>query len=305
MCVAQTNPERLHNIVHRLIYSPIIIDLLTDIRLDKWLERAIEITDGTFKSLISDIKEAEKKEKKAAILPKANDTLYHENWKGKNLEVQDQNIKTVRIKRSKTSILQPEEISSLLRVPLLKNGATSTGNKNRPTIISINTCAFDSITQIMFCLYADKIHLSNELKDASDEYAKFIQYCFSSGAKITQVYLKRNMLLKNLLPDNVKEIETYTEIDCISFIAEMYQKLASVCNGLKSISVEKTCSTCQPITGFKTFALFDLIGLEVERIEECIYPLQSQYICKQCTHCGTQNRVPKISWYLTWKAEAL
>lgn len=178
--------------------------IISDIRLDKWLERSIEITDGTFKSLISVVREAEKNKKKEATtnIKSQDDTLYQENWMGQNLELRDESIKTlVRVKRSQTTILEPEGTPSSLRVPQLKNDATSTGTKSRPTIITTNTCAFDALTQTMFHIYGNQVHLSNEFSSATDEFSKFIQYCFSSGAQERQVYLKRNQLLMNLFPD--------------------------------------------------------------------------------------------------------
>lgn len=173
---------------------------------------------------------------------------------GKNLELQDERVKTLRVKRCQTTILQPEGATSSLRVPLLKNGGTSTGTKIRPTIITTNTCAFDALAQIIFYIYGNQVHLSNEFNNATDEFSKFIQYCFSSRAQEKQVYLKRNALLLNLFPEKIKKVNAYVELDCMCFITEMYDKIANTCEVLKSASIEKECGTCETINDSKSFA---------------------------------------------------
>lgn len=217
-------------------------------------------------------------------------SLHQENWKGKNSEVQDANAKDVRVNRSKSTILDVEpEVALYVRT--LKNGETTIGHKGK-TISSVNTCGFDSLFQILMCVYSDYRPFAELLNNSSDAYSDFIQNCsFSAGSTERKIYKMRNELLIQLLPEKIIAIgQRYIEMDCSLFINDLYPRVAKICNPLHTQKVEHACTHCN--TNWckeNSFMRFNLFEFDVKNIEKSIFPPDDHAICKQCQHPVNKN----------------
>lgn len=215
-------------------------------------------------------------------VPEINNSIEEENWMNLNSDLRDRKVKNIRVKRSKASILNVGT-GSASPVAILKNGGESTKTKTQKVIFSRNTCPFDSIFQIIICIFADCTYFAEKYKKLIDGFFKLIQYCLQPKANQGVVYRIRNKLLLTVFPERVQNYHDYIEINCESTIVQMFEKLSNECAFLKSQIIRHNCSFCGESSEQKTFVDFNLNDFDVTSLTKSILPHKST---NKCPYCG-------------------
>lgn len=194
---------------------------------------------------------------------------------------------------STASILDVEpEVALFVRT--LKNGDTTIGHKGK-TISTINTCGFDSLFQILMCVYMDYQPFAELLNTSTDLYSDFIRNCsISVHSTERKIYKMRNELLIYLLPEKRVEIaQYYIEMDCSVYINDLYPRLAEICNPLQSQKVDHKCTHCNSNDSkYFSFIRFHLLDFDVKNIEKSIFPPDDHGICAVCQQPVNKNTLP-------------
>lgn len=116
-----------------------------------------------------------------------------ENFGGLN---EDGPRKPRKLNRCQTSILNP--LTGINQpVSILKNGHTST--VGRPVVVTIRTCAFDSILNLFAVAYADTPSFKETVDESetSNSLSQLIKMMFTE--KEHKIYNERNRLLSKFL----------------------------------------------------------------------------------------------------------
>lgn len=120
----------------------------------------------------------EREEERAYSLRPKSQTVEvsQEIWRNKIVVVLETN-KLRRSNRSVNSILEKAKPFSS-NLPILPNGGTTKGNMKVPTIISHNTCAFDSLYQVYAAFFKDIKEIQNDINQSESPFDKFIRDSF-------------------------------------------------------------------------------------------------------------------------------
>lgn len=206
---------------------------------------------------------------------------FEENWKNKN---STKNVKTNR--RSKSSILNPKISSENGNIPILKNGHTSSNKK----IVTIHTCAFDSIYSIYAVACADyKLH-----NEDGTMLFEFIKRTLDKNTRtvFTQQYDERNNILEKLYTNAfdkecVTRLPKSVHIDCEIGIGDMFAALVkNDSKSLASLIITRKCKCLEDQEIIKPLISTNPRNLKLNALKKNInLACSSEYTiyCKVCS----------------------
>lgn len=138
-------------------------------------------------------------------------------------------------------------------------------------------------------LFADKI------KQEKDSLSRFIQYSLESKSNKNVIYRKRNQILVRLLPKKEEKVGSYSSIDCVTVITHMFERMADMCEVLKSFTVNYKCLSCKHFTTNKTFMEFGLKEFGIKNVAKTILPSKREKKCDRCGDlCNTDRSLNEI-----------
>lgn len=173
--------------------------------------------------------------------------------KGSTSESSQPNAKT-----STDEIIDDKAKNGILSIPVFRNGHTShvASLNGRRTIVTYNTCGFDSSLSIYF----DDPHFG-EIFFGHSKFAVLVKSYFDTfnsklkirSLEMNKLYDDRNIILKEIFSNdyyknckNVKKNGEMIFIDCVTGIGQLCLEL---CHNIGSAIEKKTCGKCK-----KTFA---------------------------------------------------
>lgn len=137
-----------------------------------------------------------------------------------------------------------EKTESRLRKPatqimLLKNHHTvKEGNHTTKTL---NTCGLDAVAHIYMALYAENNNIARKCTHACF-FSKFLEDIMSGNYERSEIYQKRNLILRDIFKDDVIEKKNLTEINAACNINILIEQL--LCEHFKSFRKEIRCENC-------------------------------------------------------------
>lgn len=214
------------------------------------------------------------------------------------------------------AVLNPESNEQLLiganaleagncieNIPVFRNGY---GSKNcRPTILTINTCAFDSIFSIYTCLYFDdpKYREYTKLFVAHSNFSELIKKYFdvfnsksklkASSESSQELYENRNNILNELFSgsyyrktSNVIKNSTDIFINCATGIGGFFGQIClETSENIASAIETKICCNCETTKGkILPFLTIDVNDIDFRDIQKSILSSNRSLdiLCKVC-----------------------
>ncbi len=271
------------------------------IRLDDFISGHIEYILGSTNIVIASEKISyESKTASTEILPREEEINVatsrpeaEENWRGQNV-----------VKLKKTNYLQPNPCvescnikskSTASVVGLLLNGCLTNlkSIKVGQQHYTINyTCAFDSISQLMMCAYADSEHFSNVVDEAAADslFFKLIQDALRDGIT-TQTYRKRAQILIKIDAFEKQEIGDTIVIDVSCTATFLIEHLF---RGQPSFQEHKECEICQNVvTRDHMTMLVNLHTPNLTSLEQSVNIVFTDFV--QCKECAKKQLVVHVS----------
>ncbi|XP_036326593.1 uncharacterized protein LOC118739408 isoform X1 [Rhagoletis pomonella] len=150
-----------------------------------------------------------------------------ENWRGEGIEKVSKPGKYLG--RNKSAVKDSLTFETFKKIPILKNGSsmglefTKIGNSK---ITVSNTCAFDSLFQILLAAAVDNAHIKDYIKDKRQDNLLFNVIDYTMGSlKITpKTYVMRAEAIMSTIPI-IKKSNTMQYIDAATNIATLYENL--------------------------------------------------------------------------------
>lgn len=182
---------------------------------------------------------------------------------------------------------------------MFRNGySTVDASRNsRHTIVTRNTCGFDSIFSIYICLYFDDENFRERFIGQS-KFAKLVKSyyeTFSSktgfdSSEISKLYSDRNFILKEIFTNgshykNVDKSEGIIRIDCNTGIGKLMGQLClEMCPHIGSVIETKFCEKCKKTTGnVLPFIPISPVALDLRNIQKSIrLPFPKDRLCNDC-----------------------
>lgn len=239
--------------------------------------------------------------------------LLYENSKGQNTEGKDKPY-SKKHKRSSSSILNNRQSVPCETVHIVKNGGRTGGAKLRKAILTVNTCSFDSIFQILLtgCTDYDCIRfITDEIEES--EFADFLKYALKRKVAKAKLNDYRNKILLKILNKNaITEYDKFINIDANDFIATMYEKICKVFPSLLCVVEKKSCTKCEHIVSekvepfvrikLKTNITKDICN--VQDICDSINDFITRPLKKLCDKCNSNMQtVQQIDLFVTLDLE--
>lgn len=215
-----------------------------------------------------------------------------ENWKNKNKTGTSQSLLTLEKsrsvqRRSKYSILNPQNVDFCQRVPVLQNGYVGKG------VQTFNTCAFDSIFSTYACLYQDysMLRVAVDSQPSSSSFCKFIATVLQQKNLRKTDYAERNNILFSLAGQSSK-VKQLTSLDCETGFAGIFSGMCKTNEILASSIMKRTCHDCE-----STFRMvrpllpLDVYGLDIRNLQIWIIdPTMRAEHCPECKQpCDTEH----------------
>lgn len=172
-----------------------------------------------------------------------------ENWRGLGLDKYEQNNKKSNYLDKDPNILYYNENSKTKSpiIGLLKNGNSSHLKSitiEKKCYLFTNTCAFDSVTQVMMTAFADSIVYADFIsKNKMYVFFEMISNMLRDGINV-QTYKKRGILCRNIMPNINPVIDVpggLIKINCACTIQFIIEKLFT---NFPSIKETTLCSEC-------------------------------------------------------------
>lgn len=196
-------------------------------------------------------------------------------------------------------------------IPVFRNGYKSTCSK--PTITTINTCAFDSIFSIFTCIYFDDPNFREytELFVGRSDFRELIKKyfdTFNSKSKSKnslkssgELYDYRNQILNEIFSasnyrksGNVIKNKSHMFIDCTTGIGGLFGQICMETSENIASSIEiKICHQCGVTNGkILPFLAIDVDDIDFENIQKSISFDRSKD--KFCRHCKLECVIDKL-----------
>lgn len=213
-----------------------------------------------------------------------------------------------------SSVSINKAVARIGAIPIIRNGHTSivTSKNYKRTIVTYNTCGFDSLLSIYTCLYFDNPSFRGTFFGQS-KFAAFVKAYFDSFNQkndsknfaktedLKKLYDERNVLLKEMFTlqfysksKNMKKNGDIIHIDCSTGIGGFFGQLClEMCNNIGSSIETKTCGKCERTTGtVLPFISVFTIDLDLGNIQESIRLQSSKNrSCKYCKSKCVMKRV--------------
>lgn len=206
-----------------------------------------------------------------------------ENWKNLNKNASSQSVLTLQktkpqSKRSKRSILNPQNVTVSMDIPIFSNGFTDAGLQTK------NTCAFDSLFSTFACIYSDYSKYQAAVDaDQSSELCTFIKKVMAQKKITRRNYVDRNKMLLGLASQTTK-VTKLTTLDCETGFGTIFDHICRKNNFFASSILSRTCHSCEA-----TFKLvrpllpISFNGLDLKNLQNhIIHPEMEAEKCPKC-----------------------
>jgi hypothetical protein len=146
----------------------------------------------------------------------------------------------------------------------------------------VNTCTFDSISQVIFCAYADSENYGQFVENnIQNTFMELVSHALRDGINV-QSYRKRALFLKDLF---TKEVYQYlNKITVINLACTAQYMVNKIFETFPSISEEKKCNNC--LTSDTRNQIYVLVNLPTEDLLFLKDVLETygmdQILCKNC-----------------------
>lgn len=185
-----------------------------------------------------------------------------------------------------------------ISIPTFRNGYKSvqTVKNRKQTVVTANTCGFDSIFAVYTALYFDD-ELFRKTFRGDSKFIQLVKKFFdlfssktgSSSSEEVELYTCRNNLLKELFNQKCVEKDGTTYIDCTTGIGKLFGQISKeMCPLISSGAEIKTCQNqkCKSTETFlKPFIPVVPIDLDLRRMQNYLrLPRQRNrtYFCDDC-----------------------
>lgn len=207
-------------------------------------------------------------------------------------------------RRSKTSILQPQDIEYFCHnIPILRNGYTTKSRaSSKKSVVVTNTCAMDSVLAIYCSAYLDNEVTKNEINESTvlNRFSWFVKSFFTCEKRSIQHYKKRTELLlkiftKETYPNAVTENNHVTNVVCMTGVAGFFEKLINLDGGqMSSVKRCQQCANCSyENISYSPFAplRFSVVSdVRLDDIEQYVV-LNDGNVVSECRGCGNNLSV--------------
>lgn len=276
-------------------------------RPDLFVEKYLTYLLGSFKFALADCKNKQStmlrgedcgetsqtvhdnEEGASSLMPKSqNVDVSQEYWRNKNVDTLEQS-KPRKSNRNVNSILEKAKPFSS-NLPFLPNGGTTKGNQSIETIISEETCPFDSIYQVYAAFYKDIKVIQEDIDQSECLFDEFIKKSFFAK-KDSELIEARNHLLRAMFPEKVNRgRKNMTTLNIFMGINEMFDTLNSNSEVLCSVKSRDKCLSCDFI-GNEKFHMYVPMKFKGDW-KNIVQNLQS-YVDTDVLTIGDENLCPK------------
>lgn len=216
-----------------------------------------------------------------------NKNVSYENWMGQGIPMP--------IKKRKRNYLEPDP--TILKHEDTKAKNSVLGILRNANCLSLkavqindafytfkNTCAFDSIIQILFCAYTDSIAYSEFInKNANKTVFELIKNGVRDGITV-QSYRKRGKILLDIFKKETrKENPKHFYVDAATTV---YRLLNEIFQEYPSMEETFTCNSCATVSNFIKTVI--TVHQSHNTIEYFLDSLKNEFnIKKKCSRCGS------------------
>lgn len=175
-------------------------------------------------------------------------------------------IQSKKSKRSQHSIINTD-VQVNRNVPILKNGGKSnllgSACGSGCSIVTENTCPFDSLLQIYLSCYADFETFAEIINATPCSMAELIRNVFKEG-KLTKTYSRRNEIISTICPELKEErSKKVISFNCWMGISTMHLKMCNISVQMRSYRLNKKCSKCD----YDDFVWIESIGCDLRSLD--------------------------------------
>lgn len=219
-----------------------------------------------------------------------------ENWKNLNKDAPSQSVLTLRktfpqSKRSKRPILNPQNVTVSMDIPIFSNGFTGAGLQTK------NTCAFDCLFSMFACIYSDysKYQASVDANQSSD-LCKFIKNVMAQKKINRSNYVDRNKILFGLAGQTEK-MTKLTALDCWTGFGELFAQVCRKNDFFASSIISRTCHSCEAASKLiRSLLPISYNGLDLKNLQSnIIHSEMEEYKCTECKKiCDVEHHFNSI-----------
>lgn len=214
--------------------------------------------------------------------------LKFENFNNDNTEGKEKPYFRKR-KRATRSILNDRAVGICETVPILKNGGRTAGNKKMKTVVSFNTCGFDSIWQILVSACADREDFRFIVENEECNYSTFLLYALGTKIQKPTLYNHRNQILLQIMDKEkyVADYKKFTQIDAKTSITYMFERSCTAFHLLYSCFEHTVCPKCSTKSSetCKPFVRLNLSSRDIKSVCESVIKMASKPLKQKCKDC--------------------
>lgn len=160
------------------------------------------------------------------------------------------------------------------------NGGRSKKLGDIPVIFSTQTCAFDSIFQLIAVCHADSPQFKDVVDKSNTYFAEFLRLTMSGDTKQNdRIDAMRNKILTDLFPERVQHVKGMQTIDCETVIDDAFRR---ICNEFKELNSFNICLGCCEYLSDSPFLQFRLKNLNVRNLQTAIIKPNQRKRCQYC-----------------------
>lgn len=213
---------------------------------------------------------------------------YEENWRGLGITSKRRKIRASKYLNNEVHMFDALNFPKNLSIPVLKNGSHACGivTKGTTTMGVTNTCAFDSVLQVLILAFAENEDLRESLDSNKNSFIQLALDIHAKGLKGRHAYCARTTILHDYIGHDKTRIsfmDNCSLLDCAIGIS--YAILHSFRNDPSCEEISECQNGCTRTLKKRATITIPYSGLSKgdinETMEECLsLPARPCHLCK-------------------------
>lgn len=196
---------------------------------------------------------------------------FEENWRGLGRSTKKQRDRASKYLNNETHLFDAMNFPKNVKIPVMKNGSFACGmlTKESKTFGVVNTCAFDSVLQVLVLAFAENSGLRESFEKSDNSFIQLAQYITTQGLKGSHAYRLRTKLLYEYLgneKDRIQTVDLCSILNCA--IGIPYAILRAFRNEPSCEEVSKCAEGCTTLSKKRAYLIIPHSSLFSENFSE-------------------------------------